>query len=277
MEASGIGLPVIEAHCEYKSPARYDDELVVKTRGSCCRRRASSSRTKSAGRATRPSTPSAAPFMRPSTPTGARAGCPTTFGSCWNEGAGHRRRRLHRIASVCRAARAGATVTGIDCFTDYYPRPLKEANLATVKGRPGFTFRRGGAAGHRPQGRCSPASPTCSTWRPGRGPEELGTRFRRLYKEQRRGDSAPARGAGRDADPEIRIRLELVGLRRPRAAADARRRVFAAACPPTASRSWPPSIWGISTGPTMACPRCRCGISRCMARDSGRIWGFSGF
>lgn len=33
MEASGIGLPVIEAHCEYKSPARYDDELVVRTRG----------------------------------------------------------------------------------------------------------------------------------------------------------------------------------------------------------------------------------------------------
>jgi UDP-glucose 4-epimerase len=35
---------------------------------------------------------------------------------------------------------AGATVTGIDCFTDYYPRPLKEANLATVKDRPGFAF-----------------------------------------------------------------------------------------------------------------------------------------
>jgi UDP-glucose 4-epimerase len=35
---------------------------------------------------------------------------------------------------------AGATVTGIDCFTDYYPRPLKEVNLATVKERPGFTF-----------------------------------------------------------------------------------------------------------------------------------------
>ena len=33
LEASGIGLPVIEEHCEYKSPARYDDELVVKTRG----------------------------------------------------------------------------------------------------------------------------------------------------------------------------------------------------------------------------------------------------
>jgi nucleoside-diphosphate-sugar epimerase len=35
---------------------------------------------------------------------------------------------------------SGATVTGIDCFTDYYPRPLKEANLAPLKGRPGFTF-----------------------------------------------------------------------------------------------------------------------------------------
>ncbi len=33
MEASGIGLPVIEAHCQYKSPAHYDDELQVKTSG----------------------------------------------------------------------------------------------------------------------------------------------------------------------------------------------------------------------------------------------------
>jgi nucleoside-diphosphate-sugar epimerase len=35
---------------------------------------------------------------------------------------------------------SGATVTGIDCFTDYYARALKEANLATVKHRSGFTF-----------------------------------------------------------------------------------------------------------------------------------------
>jgi nucleoside-diphosphate-sugar epimerase len=34
----------------------------------------------------------------------------------------------------------GATVRGIDAFTDYYPRPLKEANLATLTGRPGFSF-----------------------------------------------------------------------------------------------------------------------------------------
>jgi UDP-glucose 4-epimerase len=34
----------------------------------------------------------------------------------------------------------GAVVTGIDCFTDYYPRPLKETNLAANADRPGFTF-----------------------------------------------------------------------------------------------------------------------------------------
>jgi acyl-CoA thioester hydrolase len=33
LEATGIMLPVIEAHCEYRAPARYDDELQVKTWG----------------------------------------------------------------------------------------------------------------------------------------------------------------------------------------------------------------------------------------------------
>jgi acyl-CoA thioester hydrolase len=32
MEADGISLPVIEAHCEYRQSARYDDELEVRTR-----------------------------------------------------------------------------------------------------------------------------------------------------------------------------------------------------------------------------------------------------
>jgi acyl-CoA thioester hydrolase len=32
MEHDGVSLPVIEAHCEYRQPARYDDELEVRTR-----------------------------------------------------------------------------------------------------------------------------------------------------------------------------------------------------------------------------------------------------
>jgi UDP-glucose 4-epimerase len=34
----------------------------------------------------------------------------------------------------------GAHVTGIDCFTDYYPRPLKEANLAPLLPHRSFRF-----------------------------------------------------------------------------------------------------------------------------------------
>jgi len=33
LEAEGVSLPVIEAHCEYLLPARYDDELDVRAEG----------------------------------------------------------------------------------------------------------------------------------------------------------------------------------------------------------------------------------------------------
>jgi len=32
MEIAGVSLPVIEAHCEYRQPARYDDEVEIRTR-----------------------------------------------------------------------------------------------------------------------------------------------------------------------------------------------------------------------------------------------------
>ncbi len=34
----------------------------------------------------------------------------------------------------------GADVVGIDCFTDYYPRPIKERNLTGALGHPAFRF-----------------------------------------------------------------------------------------------------------------------------------------
>ncbi len=37
----------------------------------------------------------------------------------------------------------GWEVTGLDGFTDYYPRAMKEANLDAVRGRPGFHFVEG--------------------------------------------------------------------------------------------------------------------------------------
>jgi UDP-glucose 4-epimerase len=34
----------------------------------------------------------------------------------------------------------GATVVGLDCFTDYYPRTIKERNLSALQKNPKFTF-----------------------------------------------------------------------------------------------------------------------------------------
>ena len=33
LEAEGIGLPVIEAHCIYRASAKYDDEIEIRTTG----------------------------------------------------------------------------------------------------------------------------------------------------------------------------------------------------------------------------------------------------
>ena len=33
LEAAGFMLPAIEAHCEYRGPARYDDDLMILTHG----------------------------------------------------------------------------------------------------------------------------------------------------------------------------------------------------------------------------------------------------
>ena len=33
LETTGVMLPVIEAHCEFREPARYDDELEIATTG----------------------------------------------------------------------------------------------------------------------------------------------------------------------------------------------------------------------------------------------------
>ncbi len=32
MEADGVSLPVIEAHCDYRQPSHYDDDIEIRTR-----------------------------------------------------------------------------------------------------------------------------------------------------------------------------------------------------------------------------------------------------
>jgi YbgC/YbaW family acyl-CoA thioester hydrolase len=50
MEQAGISLPVIEVFCQYHQPARYDDELEIRTRATLLTRCASGSTTRSSGR-----------------------------------------------------------------------------------------------------------------------------------------------------------------------------------------------------------------------------------
>lgn len=45
-----------------------------------------------------------------------------------------------------RLLESGAEVVSLDCFTDYYPRPIKERNLATAMKHPRFTFVEGSLA-----------------------------------------------------------------------------------------------------------------------------------
>ena len=123
----------------------------------------------------------------------------------------------------------GHEVVGVDCFNDNYPAAEKLANLAHVRanralraplGRPRERRRR--APARRLRRRLPPRR------RAGR-PHELGAPLRPLRPQQRRGDAAAARGGPRAPRPAARLRVIVVGLRRVRAAADARGRAAAPA------------------------------------------------
>ena len=123
---------------------------------------------------------------------------------------------------------AGATVIGVDCFTDYYARPLKEANLAAVMGRPGFTFVEAALQDTDLKALVKDVTHVFHVAGQAGVRKSWGRRLRRLYKRQRRGDPAPARGACRRTDSEVRLFLELVGLRGQCAPSGARGYLFAA-------------------------------------------------
>ena len=90
--------------------------------------------------------------MRRSTPTGGPAGCPTTFGSFSNEGTGHRRGRIHRIASLGRAARCGRQRHRHRLFHRLLSPASERSQPRRRSGPARIHVRRGRAPGHRPQG-----------------------------------------------------------------------------------------------------------------------------
>ena len=144
MEQAGVSLPVIEAQCQYVRPARYDDELEILTAG----RLLSPARMEFTYEVRLASQPAVAATGRTM-----HASVDPNGPSLQTAGADSRGLRLKAlvtgaagfIGSHLTAALLdrGAEVTGIDCFTDYYPRFIKESNLDVNAARKGFHFVEG--------------------------------------------------------------------------------------------------------------------------------------
>ena len=107
----------------------------------------------------------------------------------------------------------GGSVVGLDCFTDYYARELKNANLTTLRAHGSFRF--------------VDTSIQAAPW-----PELLsgithifhlaaqagvrkswGQDFSNLHGVQHRSDPDPSRSVCRGSARAVRLRFELVGLR----------------------------------------------------------------
>ena len=125
-------------------------------------------------------------------------------------------------------AERGADVVGLDCFTDYYPRPLKDENVANAEGAPELPAGRIAHPGCRPRRAPRRRHPHLPPRGAGRRAQELGPRLSDLHGQQRRSHAGAARSVRRTADRTARLRLDVIGLRRRRRDPDARGRAPAA-------------------------------------------------
>ena len=131
METEGFALPVIEAHCAYRQPAQVRRRARDPDDGRrCCRRcgckfgyevvRAADAATLATGTTVHATLDRDGPPVPAARARAERA----LVKALVTGGAGF-------IGSTLaeRLLADGADVVGIDCFTDYYPRPIKERNL----------------------------------------------------------------------------------------------------------------------------------------------------
>ena len=196
----------------------------------------------------------AAPSTRRSIRAG-RAGCPTRSGRCSHEGAGHRARRVHRLAPDReRCSIAARRWSAIDCFTDYYPRRSRKRTSDVNR-----HARRASGSSRRASGRRSGRAarrrhPRVPSRRAGRRAQELGPRFPHLHRQQRRRDAALLEACvGRPLNRFVYASSSSVygDACRSRCA----RMRCRSRCRRTASPSSPPSSSATSISSTTACRR----------------------
>jgi UDP-glucose 4-epimerase len=107
----------------------------------------------------------------------------------------------------------GADVAAADSFTDYYPRAIKERNLAQLRQPPRFHFVETRLQDADLAGLLADRSHVFHLAAQAGVRKSWGVRFFRLHDEQHRSDTDPARGLRRPADRAGRVRLELIDLR----------------------------------------------------------------
>ena len=122
--------------------------------------------SRSCVRPTRPRSPTGTPFTRRSIATAGRAGCRNASRQVFQAMKALVTGVAGFIGSTLaeRLVADGADVVGIDCFTDYYPRAIKERNLAAAPTASGVSVRRIDALQDGDLGRSSPGGPTSFTW-----------------------------------------------------------------------------------------------------------------
>ena len=86
MERDGVSLPVIEAHCEYRQPARYDDEIEIRDQRHAADAGARPVRLRAQPRRRRHGVAAGHTVHAALDPTAAPAGCRIACARCSREG-----------------------------------------------------------------------------------------------------------------------------------------------------------------------------------------------
>ena len=212
MEADGYLAAGHRSHCEYRQPARYDDELEIRTTGALLSpvRVRFDYEVVRAGRRRR-RWPTATPCTRRSIANGRPCRLPDRVrrgARLTHEGARHRRRRVHRLDARRAAARRRRRRRRHRLLHRLLPAADQGAEprgAARPRRASGSSSRRIqdadlARAARRPHARLPPGGA-------GRRPQELGPRFQRLYRRttsRRRRSCSRRASAGRSSGSSTR-------------------------------------------------------------------------